>query len=143
MGHERLGGLPKTKRWDIIINQMQSLYESDECSVADIAQQVLKNVRNQYERLGEDAAIRTVLSALIKLSHAYSHERPSDRLGELKSDTSINPTVSSVIQAILQKIPDGEINSEYTQLALRATSDALIDWQKEHATTQTSLLNLR
>ena len=139
MGHERLGVLPKTTPWSNIIDQMETLYESGDCSVADIAQEVLKNVRNRYEKLGEDVAIRTVLSALIKLSHAYSHEHPSDRFGELTLDNSISPTVSSVIQAIREKIPEGEINSEYTQLALRATSDALIEWQKEHASTQTNL----
>lgn len=139
MGHERLGVLPKSKPWNTIINQMETLYQSDEYSVADIAQQVLRNVRHRYEKLGEDAAVGTILSALIKLSHAYSHDNPSDKLGDLKSDDSSSPTVTSIIQAIQKNIPENEINSEYAQLALRATSDALIGWQKEHASSQINL----
>ena len=63
MGHERLGVLPKTTPWSNIIDQMETLYESGDCSVADIAQEVLKNVRNRYEKLGEDVAIRTADSS--------------------------------------------------------------------------------
>ncbi len=141
MGHERLGGLPKSQTWKTIIDKLRILYKSEEHSTDDIARHVLKNVRTRYGKLGTDEIVKTVLSAFIQLSHAYSHPDFDNRIGNLKPDNSDSPTVSSVIQAIKEEIPETEINSEYAQLALRAASDALIDFHKENLPRQASLFH--
>jgi hypothetical protein len=46
MGHERVGFLPKTKRWNDLVKQIGAFYSSD-LPIASIAAQTLQNVRKQ------------------------------------------------------------------------------------------------
>ena len=141
MGHERLGALPRTQKWQTIINKLGILYKSGEHSTDDIARDVLRNVRTRYRKLGTDETVKTVLSTFIQLSHAYSHPDFDNRIGSLKPDNLTSPTVSSVIRAVKEEISRTEVNSEYGQLALRAASDALISFHKENLPRQASLFN--
>jgi len=45
MGHERIGFLPKTQKWNAIINQL-AVFDDSEDLLAQIANQTLNNVRN-------------------------------------------------------------------------------------------------
>ena len=56
MGHERVGFLPKTKRWSDLVSRMGSAYSSD-TSVALVAAQTLQNVHKRYEMLSRDGTI--------------------------------------------------------------------------------------
>ena len=96
MGHERLGALPRTQKWQTIINKLGILYKSGEHSTDDIARDVLRNVRTRYRKLGTDETVKTVLSTFIQLSHAYSHPVFDNRIGSLKPENPNTPNLSLI-----------------------------------------------
>lgn len=138
MGHERVGFLPKTKKWNDLVKQVGSVYSSN-FPVASVAAQTLRNVRKQYETLFRDNTVRVAFEFLVVFSRAC---RFSDTRHELhNSGISIpeQPTLLSVIKALHERMPMHEAASEYGQLALAAAADAIGQWHKQHVTTQIPL----
>ena len=77
MGHERVGFLPKTQRWNGLIEKIGLTYSSD-LPIADVAAETLQNVRKQYETMLDDCVSRRDVSYVISemiselnIGHAY------------------------------------------------------------------------
>lgn len=138
MGHERVGFLPKTKKWKDLINQMGSV-SSSEASVAAVATRTLYNVRQRYEKLSRDNAVKSAFSFLVAFSRACRSQEPSRQLQYSGIAIPGKPNLLSIVKALHETIPPHESASEYGQLALAAASDALGQWQREHAALQISL----
>lgn len=79
MGHERVGFLPKTKKWTDLVKQMGSVYSSG-VPVATVAAHTLDNIRKRYETLSKDDAFRTAFSFLVAFSRACRSQDPSHQL---------------------------------------------------------------
>ena len=78
MGHERVGILPKTKRWRTIVNDMSSFPASDN-NVPVIARQTLRNVQNRFVDIERDKGVQAAFKFLV-LSMAVKHKDPTDFL---------------------------------------------------------------
>lgn len=135
MGHERVGLLPKTKKWDDLVKQVGSVYSSN-FPVASVAAQTLQNVRKQYETLFRDNTVRAVFEFLVVFSRACRFPDARNELHNSGISMPEQPTLLSVIKALHERIPIHEAGSEYGQLALAAAADAIGQWHKQHVTTQ-------
>lgn len=138
MGHERVGFLPKTKKWIDLVKQMGAVYSSG-VPIATVAAHTLDNVRKRYETLSKDDAVRTVFAFLVAFSRACRSQDPSRQLHESGITIPDKPNLLSIVKALRDQVPAHESSSEYGQLALAAAADAIGQWHKQHATTQIPL----
>lgn len=138
MGHERVGFLPKSKRWTDLVGQMGAVYSS-EFPVASVAAQTLKNVRKRYETLYADDAVKTIFTFLVAVSRACRYEDPHGQLRDHGIFLPDQPTLLSIVRALHDHVPSHESSSEYGQLALAAAADAIGQWHRLYAISQGSL----
>lgn len=138
MGHERVGFLPKTKKWIDLVGRMGSLYSS-ELPVTSIAAQTLQNVRKQYETLSNDDTVKSIFEFLVTFARSCQAPSPQAQLNSYNISLPDNPTLLSLVKAMRDKMPSDKVTSEYGQLAVAAAADALGQWHKEHATGQLHL----
>ncbi len=132
MGHERVGFLPKTKRWNDLVRQMASDSLS-ELPVSSVTAQVLQNVRKRYETLFRDDAVRTIFTFLVAVSRACRYDDPQTQLRESGIALPDQPTLLSIVKALHQQVPVQDASTEYGQLALSAAADAIGQWHKQHS----------
>lgn len=135
MGHERVGFLPKTRKWNDLVRQVGSAHTSD-FPVASIAATTLQNVRKRYETLFQDDAVKQVFAFLVTFSRACRFPNTYSELLNSGILISEHPTPLSIVKALHQRVSKHEATSEYGQLALAAAADAIGEWHKEHSTTQ-------
>jgi hypothetical protein len=138
VGHERVGFLPKTHRWNDIVGQMGTLYPSG-LPIETIATQTLKNVRKRYETLSKDEAVKDVFTFLVAFSCACRFQDPWLQLQKSGVHVPEQPTLLSIVKALREYVPTNEASSEYGQLAIAAAADAISQWHKQHVTLQLSL----
>jgi hypothetical protein len=138
MGHERVGLLPKTKRWSDLVRQMEAV-SSSSLPVATVASQTLQNVRRQYETLFKDDAVRSTFAFLVAFSHACRASNPEQELKASGIPISENSNLLSLVRTLKEQIPTREAVSEYGQLALAAAADAIGQWYAQNATRQLPL----
>lgn len=139
MGHERIGIVPKTQRWERIVEKLTSLYGS-EIPVSEIAEDTLRNVRNRYSALTDDPSVRHAFNFLVTFSHACGTSDPRHVLASAGIQVSDNPTPLSLVRALIGNLPSALINTEYGQLTIGAASDAVCQWYRDHSSKQGSLL---
>ena len=80
MGHERIGFLPKRKKWQHIIDQLSQFDSNDEEIIKKIAYQTLSNIRNKYKSLANDESIIKAIKYLAILLVSTRKENQTDFL---------------------------------------------------------------
>lgn len=138
MGHERVGFLPKTKKWADLVRKMESV-DSGNTPISAIAIQTLQNVRQQYETLFQDAAVKAIFSFLVTFSCAYRSKDPNGELKKSGINIPDQPNLLSFVKALREQVPPKNVTTEYGQLSLSAATDAIGLWYKQNATTQIPL----
>ena len=126
MGHERLGVLPKSKRWVRIAEQITA-FEDGSTSAAEIAASTLLNVERRYVGIHEDAGVQAAFRFLCALSSG--HEK---LLAEQGVDLSENPSPVALAGALKGKIRSSQGAAEYGGIAERAALDAIGWWVAKH-----------
>jgi hypothetical protein len=127
MGHERLGILPRTKVWQIIIGEMAG-FAAGKYDITEIAKNTLFNVRKQFINLENDPAIKASFEFLLKLSHAFQKQNSIEYLienGVLDTEELNLIKLGSAVK----KYKAEEVRSkEYQTFAKQATIDAINSW---------------
>lgn len=138
MGHERVGTVPKTERWNAIIRKIDSLYTTD-TPVSEVADQTLRNVRNRYATLALDPCVQGSFKFLVILSNACGSPDAKKSMESVGIKVPANATPLSVVKALKNFLPPHVVNTEYGQLAIGAAADAIGHWYRDHASRQDSL----
>lgn len=138
MGHERIGVLPKSQKWQKLVEQIGSAYSGD-VPIATVATETLKNVKTRYNNLSEDNTVKAAFESLVVLSRICGSEDPVSAFQDADFSIPDQPTIFSIIKAIKEKVPQAEANSEYGKLALDAAVDAISQWHRQKKTTQIPL----
>lgn len=138
MGHERVGVLPKTKKWTSLVRQVSYLYSSD-ISIETISAQTLKNVRAQYENLSRDDAVKSVFSFFVRFARAFQAEDITSELSRSGINLPENPTILSIVKNLRNQIPQRVVTTEYGQISIAAAADAIGQWYKNNSIQQLSL----
>lgn len=141
MGHERLGVLPRTKKWRDVVAAISTSNMSDS-QVSDIAKTTIENVRSQYRRILLDDGVKAAFEFLVIFSIASRFQDPSHKLYSFDINVTNNPTPLSVAKAAHQWVTKRANSLEYAQLAKCAVGDAIVIWHKQNQPKQERLFKL-
>ncbi len=140
MGHERIGFLPHTKQWNAIIHQL-SLFGIGGISIAQIANETLNAVKNTYELMPFDDSVVKALYFLTTLSFSAKQENQIDFLNKNGYDVDDQMSLFSLMSSAQIYIKTDVGSLEINKIAKDAAMQAIIDYHKNHETTQLSLLS--
>ena len=138
MGHERVGILPKTARWTRVVRQMGGVFAS-EVPVGALAAQTLQNVRQRYETLFQDDAVKSAFAFLVKFAHACRANDPQAALAAAGIKLAEKATILSIVRSLKDHISQQQAATEYGQLTIGAAADAIGHWYKDNASRQMPL----
>src|SRR5690625_1438578 len=137
MGHERVGILPKRKRWTQIVDQIADFPESNE--VSEIAKQTIKNVRRRFEHIESDNGVHSSFKFLVLLSNASKSKNPSEILSEHGINLPDNFTPLHLAIAVNEWTDQHTESNEYAAIAKESTIRALSEWYFKHETKQVNI----
>jgi hypothetical protein len=138
MGHERLGILPKTKRWTTVIGGMASFSASDN-NVPEIAKQTLKNVQSRFEDIEGDKGVQAAFQFLVLFSMSAKYQNPSEFLAKQGVKLSDNITPLQIAKAVTEWVSRQSESNEYASFAQSAAIDTISDWYKKNQSFQENL----
>lgn len=137
MGHERLGALPRTKRWRDVVQGIGE-YAGGDIRIAEVATATIDNVRDRIEGIREDEGMRATLQFLVGLSVASRQEEPAHyspwniHLPDEPSPLMLGVALRSWVN---QRSPGGE----YCELATQAATDSFSQWKSRYKVVQAGL----
>ena len=123
MGHERLGILPKTKKWRVIVSDVASVSSGD-VPVSAIADQTLAAIGSKYNDLGSDESVHAAFSFLVDLARSASSPETASAISD-KSPLAL-------VLELSQRIHTTGGSLEARELVLRAAADALSTWHRDN-----------
>ena len=136
MGHERVGALPRTKRWQDVVGRIVDAGAIDG-DVDGLANATLENVRSRLLAIHGDTGFVASFQFLLGLALSASPEVDRSSLGELAVDLDANPSPLKLASALSQYVADNRQSAEYAEIARKAAVDAISTWT-EHQTLQLS-----
>lgn len=139
MGHERLGLLPKTKRWTELVDLISSYSSESNVNVEDVARKTLGNVQQQIARLDADTGIKSTFYFLVYLSYAAKSPDPLAFLESIGITLSNKPSHLQIMRALDKWIAPHTDSQEYVALARQAAFDTICTWHQKNNATQLSL----
>ncbi len=139
MGHERVGVLPKTKRWQSIVGQIASSSRAD-FDVSALTRQTIQNVRQRFRNLQDDNATKAAFTFLVNLAVS---SRPPDphQLAQLLHTDPERVTPLQLAKALHLFISQAGGLPEYSAVAEGAAVDALALWYEHNRTKQQNLFD--
>lgn len=136
MGHERLGTLPRSKRWRTVVAGM-SAFPAGGTDAADIARKVIDNVQDRVRRLSHDGGVLSSFQFLVALAVASRSPNPNvERPWEIRLPEQPTPLALSLA---LRSWVHLHGSGEYTALATQAATDALVQWRTRRDADQADL----
>lgn len=129
MGHERLGYLPRTRKWSNLVSMMGSGCSADS-QVREIADTTLRNVENRYRGLAADECVVSIFYFLVEF--ARSCRNIDSNVEEYLPSSKSELAVAEVLRNLRRKIQYESPSSEHGEIAYQAASDALCEWHGEH-----------
>lgn len=129
MGHERIGMLPKTKRWRTIVSEVASS-DLSKNSTAQIAAHTLTTLGSKYRELSTDQSVQTAFSFLIELSRSAGKQSAVD---------NAQNSPLSLIAELGDQLRKTKGSLETRELVRRAAADAIAIWHRENQAAQTDL----
>jgi hypothetical protein len=140
MGHERVGILPKTKRWTAVVGGMATFSESEN-NISEIAQQTLKNVQSRFEDIERDKGVQAAFQFLVLLSIAAKNQSPSEFLALQGIRLPENITPLQIAKAVKEWVSKHSESNEYASFAQSAAIDAIGEWYQKNQTFQENLFS--
>ena len=138
MGHERVGALPRSTRWKLVVSGITEAAEVDG-DVRELANATLENVRTRLLAIHEDTGFVAAFEFLLRLSLSASHTVDRTSLGELAIDLESNPSPLKLASSLSQYVADNMQSAEYAELARKAAVDVISKWTEQ----QTRQLSFR
>ena len=130
MGHERVGALPRTKRWVDVVNGIVSAADVDG-DVRVLANATLENVRSRLLAIHGDAGVIASFQFLIGLALSASPSVDRNSLGELAVDLESNPTPLRLASILSRYVYDHRQSAEYGEIARKAAVDTIALWTEQ------------
>jgi len=133
MGHERLGVLPKSKKWREIVCDV-SRTANNECSAGEVVRRTAKAIDGRLRRLHLDASVQDAFSFLVAVTVAARSKDPSLVLKGAGIELSgKRATPLSLTQSLSHYTRSEGASLEYTQLARSAASKALAEFYRQES----------
>lgn len=136
MGHERVGALPRTKRWLDVVGLIADAASLDG-DVRALANATLEGVRSRLAAIHQDAGFVASFQFLLGLALSASSQVDRATLGRLAIDLETNPSPLKLASILDQYIAENRQSAEYAELARKAAVDVISVWT-ERQTLQLS-----
>ena len=140
MGHERIGILPKTKRWTAVVHNMAT-FSVSENNVPEIAKQTLKNVQSRFKDIEQDKGVQAAFQFLVLLCVSAKYHNPSEFLYSHGIKLSENLTPLQIAKAVTEWVSMHSESKEYASFAQSAAIDAIGDWYQKNQSFQKNLFS--
>jgi hypothetical protein len=135
MGHERVGYLPKSKKWTSIVKDISSFSETNN-NVEKISYETTKNVRSRFKNIEADSGVQSAFEFLVLLSVLPKRQNWNEYLVskgiKLKDDFSL----IELAQCAKQFIEKNQTSKEYSTFASQALLDTISNWVTEKSKQQ-------
>ena len=138
MGHERIGILPRTKRWTSVVSSLASFSDS-ESNISEIAQKTLRNVQSRFEDIERDSGVQAAFQFLVLFSISSKQNNPSEFLNSYGIKLSENITPLQIAKAVSEWVSKNSDSNEYSSFAQSAAIDAIGEWYQQNQTFQKNL----
>jgi hypothetical protein len=130
MGHERLGSLPRTKRWRTIVEDI-SRSQGYADRVSDLADKTLHNVQDRFSNLHRDSGIQAAFAYLVSLATATLPRTTG--LSSPPTGLEENPSPARIAKNLSEWVRQHALSHEYAEVACRAGADTIADWTKSRS----------
>ena len=130
MGHERVGALPRTKRWQDVVDGIVDAAAVDG-DVRGLANATLENVRSRLLAIHGDAGFVASFQFLLGLALSASPGVDRASLGELGVDLEGNPSPLKLASALGQYVANNRQSAEYAEIARKAAVDVISVWTEQ------------
>lgn len=127
MGHERVGALPRTKRWRDVVGGIADAAAVDG-DVYELANATLENVRSRLLAIQRDSGFAASFRFLLRLALSASPRVDRDSLGELAIDLESNPSPLKLARVLGQYVDENKQSAEYAEVSRKAAIDAISTW---------------
>src|SRR5690242_14478318 len=99
MGHLRLGRLPKTRRWNAVMN----LLDAEPSDTAGVARAVVNAADNRLSRLGHDEALVYCFWLLTRITWAARGPQFRDHLADLGIEVSDSTSALGLVSKVSEQ----------------------------------------
>lgn len=140
MGHERVGVLPKTQRWQDLVQQIANFYISNK-DVSHIVEKTINNVRFRFRYIQTDMGVKAAFQFLVAISVASRFPNPQEILQNIGIEIPDKPTSLSLAKAVHIWVLKNKNSLEYGQLAQSAAIDAIAIWYEKNSINQLQLFS--
>jgi hypothetical protein len=127
MGHERVGYLPKTKRWKSIVEEIAAFSEDND-NVAEISRQTTNNVRSRFKNIESDQGVQSAFEFLVLLSILPKNKDWRQYLLSKGVTLSDNFSLIELAQSAKKFVGKNEQSKEYSTFATQAVIDCISAW---------------
>lgn len=135
MGHERIGYLPKSRKWRTIVNEIANFSANSE-TIAQIANQTTKNVLNRYDNIETDKGVLAAFKFIILFSQSAKQENSSEFLAKQGVQLSKNFNLIGLSRAIREYISANSESKEYSAFANHALIETVSQWSRQNKIQQ-------
>jgi len=140
MGHKRIPHLPRSKRWQTIVEEIAN-FSSEKNNIGLITERTLANVSNRFQFIENDSGVKAAFKFLLQLSYAASLSKPQEFFNSRGIALSENPSPIDLSKAVAKLISDNADSLEYAAFAKNAIIDTISDWYTKHNVTQEKLFS--
>ena len=131
MGHERVGALPRSKRWRVVVHGIAEAASVDG-DVHGLADATLRNVRRRLQEVPGDAGFVASFEFLLGLALSARPQIDRASLRSLAVDLEANPSALKLARALAEYVADRRQSTEYAEIARKAATDVIAQWTGDH-----------
>lgn len=135
MGHERIGYLPKTKKWRIIVDEVANFTASGD-TIAQIANQTTKNIVKRYENIQADKGVVSAFKFLVLFSQSAKQKNSSEFLAKHGIALPKNFNLLELSKAIREYVTNHSESKEYSSFANQALIETVSQWSRKNRIQQ-------
>jgi hypothetical protein len=128
MGHERIGFLPRSKRWREIVEAIATSPTDYPLEVSRLADNTLRNVSDRFRRLHKDEGVQAAFGYLVSL--ATSHLPKGSGMASAMTGLEENPSPARIAKNLNDWVNRHAMSREYAELACRAAADTIAKWTR-------------
>jgi hypothetical protein len=140
MGHERVGYLPKTKRWSKIVENITAFSTSNN-NVSEITKETTKNVRSRFKNIEQDNGVVAAFKYLVYLAHASKLSDPAAFLTTKSISLTQNFSIFDLTKSAQNYISKNQNSKEYSTFAIQSIIDTISQWSQKHEVQQTLIFD--
>src|SRR4030042_3814926 len=134
MGHERIGFLPRSKRWREVVEAIANSPTDYPLEISHLADNTLRNVSDRFRRLHKDGGVQAAFGYLVSL--APSHLPKGSGMASPKATLEENPSPARIAKNLNDWVNQHATSREYAELACRAAADTIAKWTRAQSKQQ-------